>query len=281
MGKLHDQMLMEMELRNFSPKTIKAYLWNMKAYTRHFMKSPTEMGETEIKQYLHYLKVVKKVSYSNINIAYSALRFFYVDTLHREWQVEKIPRPKVGRKLPVVLSREALQKLFAATPNLKHRVILMTTYSAGLRVSEVAHLKITDIDSQRMQIRVEQGKGQKDRYTLLSKELLPELRDYYLQYKPTTWLFEGKGGNVPLSVGTIQKIFKTAKTNAGIHQPATVHTLRHCFATHLLEDGTDIFTLRELLGHKSIHTTLRYIHIQRDHIQKVVSPLDRMGRDGS
>jgi len=172
MGKLQHRMRMEMELRNFSPKTIKAYLWNMKAYTRHFMKSPDEMGEKEIKQYLHYLKVEKKVSYSNINIAYSALRFFYVDMLHREWHVEKIPRPKVGRKLPVVLSREALQKLFAVTANLKHRLILLTTYSAGLRVSEVAQLKITDIDSQRMQIRVKQGKGQKNRYTLLSKELL-------------------------------------------------------------------------------------------------------------
>ena len=211
MGQLRDQMKMELELKNYAPKTIIAYLGHMTAYTRLFKKSPAEMGETEIRQYLHYLKTVKQVSTSNINIAYWALRFFYVDTLHREWKVEKIPPPKKEKRLPVVLAPEEVKKLLEVVSNLKHRVMLMTAYSGGLRVNEVAHLKIEDIDSQRMTIRVEQGKGKKDRYTLLSQTLLANLRNYYQAYRPPKWLFPGSRANEPIDAGSIQRVFKHAK----------------------------------------------------------------------
>jgi site-specific recombinase XerD len=211
MGKLRDQMKMELELRNYAPKTIKAYLGHMKAYTRLFMKSPAEMGEEEVRQYLHHLKTVKKVSSSNINIAYWAMHFFYVKTLHRDWKVEKIPHPKTEKRLPVVLAQEEVKKLLEVVSNLKHRVMLMTAYSGGLRVSEVANLKVADIDSKRMLIRVEQGKGKKDRYTLLSQTLLENLRNYYKAHRPQKWLFPGSRPNEPIDAGSIQRVFKRAK----------------------------------------------------------------------
>jgi len=211
MGKLRDQMQMEMELRNYAAKTLKAYLGHMTAYTRLFMKSPAEMGVAEVRKYLHHLKTVKKVSSSNINIAYWALHFFYVKTLHREWNVEKIPHPKKEKRLPVVLAQEEVKKLLEAVSNLKHRVMLMTAYAGGLRVSEVANLKVTDIDSKRMLIRVEQGKGKKDRYTLLSQTLLDNLRNYYKAYRPQKWLFPGNQREEPIDAGSIQRVFKHAK----------------------------------------------------------------------
>ena len=211
MGKLREQMVEEMESRNFSPKTIKAYLGHMVAFTRFLRKSPAEMGEDEVRRYLQYLRKEKQVSWSNINIAYSALKFFYVQTLHREFPIKKIPRPTGEKKLPVVLSLCEAQAIFDVIANLKHRVILMTTYSGGFRVSEVAHLRVTDIDSKRMQIRVEQGKGKKDRYTLLSPALLEHLRTYWRYYHPTTWLFPGSHNDTPVGITTIQKVFKSAK----------------------------------------------------------------------
>lgn len=219
MGKLRDQMKMELELKNYAPKTITAYLGHMTAFTRLFMRSPAEMGEEEIRKYLHHLKTVKQVSTSNINIAYWALRFFYVDTLHREWNVEKIPHPKMEKKLPVVLAQEEVKKLLEAVSNLKHRVMLMTAYAGGLRVSEVARLKVTDIDSKRMLIRVEQGKGKKDRYTLLSQMLLENLRSYYTAYRPQKWLFPGSRPDEPIDAGSIQRVFKRAKKKPGSKSP--------------------------------------------------------------
>lgn len=276
MGALGRQMVMEMQLRNYSPKTIQAYTGHIAAYTRLFDKSPAELGDTEIRQYLHHLKIEKKVSSSNINIAYSGLKFFYTKVLDRSWQVDKIPRPKREKKLPVVFSHAEVEALLEAADNLKQRVILMTAYSAGLRIKETVHLKISDVDSDRMTIRVVQGKGRKDRYTLLSEILLVKLREYYLQYRPSSWLFPGKDPDKPLASESLRSIFCDAKTKAGIHKPATFHTLRHTFATHLLEAGVNLFTIKELLGHKSIHTTLIYLHIQRSHLAEVKSPLDQL-----
>jgi site-specific recombinase XerD len=215
MGRLQDEMVKAMELKNYSPRTIEAYVAHMKAFTRLFKKSPAEMGEEEVRQYLHYLRTVKKVSTSNINIAYSALKFFYVEVLHRDWHVEKIPRPKKEKRLPIVLAPSEIRRLLEATDNLKYRVILMTIYSAGLRISEAAHLKITDIDSKRMVIRVEQGKGKRDRYTLLSPALLESLRHYYKAYRPRIWLFEGQRPHQPLGVESIQRAFRDAKKKPG------------------------------------------------------------------
>jgi len=279
MGQLRDQMVMEMELRNYSKKTIEDYTRHIVWYTKYFGRSPAKLGEAEIKQYLHHLLVERELSWSYVNVSYSALQFLYKKTLNRSWNVKNIPRPKTGLKLPEILSDPELLRLFDATNNLKHRMMLMTTYSAGLRVSETARLKLSHIDSDRLQIRVEQSKGRKDRYTLLSAPLLPELRCYYRQYRPRTYLFEGKKAGTPLSTETIQKVFKGAKESAGIKKKATVHTLRHCFATHLMENGVDVITIRKLLGHRSLQTTLRYIRIRQEHIRTVVSPLDKLLED--
>jgi integrase/recombinase XerD len=211
MGKLRTQMLMEMRLRNYSPKTIKAYLWHADNFAKRFGKSPAEMGSEEIRQHLYWMLHEQKLSWSNANIAYSALKFLYVQTLHRNWDVAKIPRAKGGRRLPVVLSQKEVIKVLTTVPNLKHRVILTTIYSGGLRLNEALHLKISDIDSDRMQIRVEQGKGKKDRHTLLSERALVELRSYWRAYRPTLWLFPGKKPSAPLRPSSIQQAFQNAK----------------------------------------------------------------------
>ncbi len=211
MGALRDRMFANMRMRDFSPKTIKAYLWHVTEFTRYFGKSPDLLGEEEVRRYLLYLSDERKLSWSSVNVGYSALRFFYVNTLNRDWQVNKIPRPKGRRRLPVVLSHDELNRLFSVTSNLKHRVIFKTIYSAGLRLSEAANLKLYHIESDSMRVRVEQGKGKKDRYTLLSEQVLVELRDYWRRYRPTEWLFFGKEKRCPISVSTIQVAFKRAK----------------------------------------------------------------------
>ena len=187
--------------------------------------------------------------------------------------MKKIPRVKREKKLPIVLDREEVQKLFTVIRNLKHRCILMTTYSAGLRISETAHLKITDIDSKRMLVKV-RGKGAKERYTLLSKVALETLRDYWKYYRPKEWLFHGNLPSNPISASSIQRIFKKAKQQAGIIKIATPHTLRHSFATHLLEAGVDLHHVQLLLGHRSPKTTTIYLHVTRKDLARIVSPLD-------
>jgi integrase/recombinase XerD len=274
MGQLHHKMVMEMQLRNLSPNTIEDYTRQMVGYCKYFGRSPAELGDTEIKEYLHHLLVVRELSWSSVNVCYCALRFFYVKVMKYPWNVENIPRPKTGTILPEILSDNELIRLFNVLTNFKHRIILMTIYSAGLRVGEVTRLKPAHIDSDRMLIRVEQSKGRKDRYTLLSASLLPELRTYYQQFRPRTWLFEGRTPGKAITVETVQRIFKKAREAAGIRKKASVHTLRHCFATHLMENGTDIFRIKEFMGHRSIQTTLRYIHVRREYLRQAASPLD-------
>jgi integrase/recombinase XerD len=184
MGKLHDQMKRDLELKHYSPKTRSCYLASVKSFALHFHRSPAEMSDEEIRQYLHYLIEEKKASQAVISQTYSALKFFYETTLRRDWNGFRIPRSKMAKRLPVVLSQQEVEAIFSATRNLKHRAIFMTIYSAGLRVSEALHLKVSDIDSQRMAIRVEQGKGAKDRYTLLAQRTLEVLRDYWRAYRP-------------------------------------------------------------------------------------------------
>lgn len=211
MGELKEKMLMELELRNYSLRTIEAYISQMTQFTRHFGRSPAEMGEAEIRQFLHYLKKVRGASSSKINVAYCGLKFFYVKVLHRPWPLEKLPRPKTENRLPVVLSRAEVKALLAKVEELKHRVALMTIYSAGLRISEAVNLKISDIDSQRMLIRVEQGKGKKDRYSLLAETLLQTLRWYFKVYRPQTWLFPGKEAHQRIGTESLSRAFKAAK----------------------------------------------------------------------
>jgi site-specific recombinase XerD len=276
MGKLRGQMKMDLKLKGYSPKTQAAYLGYMKNFVRYFGRSPAKMGEKEIREYLYHLVTEKDLGDSSINSAYSALKFFYKTTLCRDWNVAKIPRRKTEKRLPVVLDGSEIKQLFAVTTNLKHRALLMTTYSAGLRVSETAHLKVSDVDSKRMQLRVAQGKGKKDRYALLSPVTLNLLRDYWRQYRPFSWLFPGRLPERPISTRSIQKVFEKAKRKAGIKKPATVHTLRHSFATHLLEAGTDIYHIQKLLGHTSPRTTAIYIHLRRQDLLNIVSPLDSL-----
>ncbi|MCC5910029.1 MAG: site-specific integrase [Clostridiaceae bacterium] len=276
MSELRKNMERDLQIKGYSTSTQDAYLKYVQAYAKYFNKSPDQLGVEEIKEYLHYLITVKKVSHSYVKTVYSALKFFYEVTLQREWSMKEIPRSKKPKKLPVVLSKPELNDLFNAVTNLKHRAILVTIYAAGLRISEAVNLKVSDIDSKNMQIRVVQGKGQKDRYTLLSSKNVEILRDYWKYHHPTDWLFPGNSMDKPISTRTIQKVFKTAKNKAGIKKEATVHTLRHSFATHLVEAGTSIYHIQQLMGHTSPKTTSVYIHISRKDILQVRSPFDSM-----
>ena len=279
MGKLRDQMEMDMKLRGLSPKTISCYLGCMKNIAIHFGKSPAELGEEEIRGYLHHLIEERKASQAVISQSYSALKFFFEKTLQKPWDFLKIPRSRQRKKLPGVLSNHEVESIFSATRNLKHRAILMTVYSAGLRVGEVTRLKVSDIDSERMMIRVNEGKGLKDRYTLLGKRNLEILRLYYKEYRPLEWLFPGKNPAEPLSISCVQRVFTASVLKAGIKKKASVHTLRHCFATHLLESGTDLYYIQRLLGHKSASTTSVYLHIAGKDLGKIKSPIDISGDD--
>lgn len=274
MSTLREKMSMDLQLKNYSSKTQQAYINHVKRYSEHYNQSPDNLGTNEIREYLHYLIMNKGVSSSYINLVYSALKFFYQTTLRREWDITEIPRMKRQKKLPVVLSTTEVQEIFKATTNLKYRAIFMTIYAAGLRISEASNLKISDIDSNNMQIRVIQGKGKKDRYTLLSTENLKNLREYFRLYRPVLWLFPGNPLDKPISDRSIQKMFKKSKEKAGIKKSATVHTLRHCFATHLIESGTSIYHIQKLMGHTNPKTTSIYIHLTRKDLLNVKSPLD-------
>lgn len=279
MGKLRDQMEMDMKLRGLSPRTISCYLACMKNIAMHFGKSPAELGDEEIRGYLHHLIEERKTSQAVISQSYSALKFFFEKTIQKPWDNMKIPRSRQRKKLPGVLSRQEVESIFSATSNLKHRAILMTVYSAGLRVGEVTRLKVSDIDSERMMIRVNEGKGLKDRYTLLGERNLEILRLYYKRYHPTEWLFPGRNPSEPVSVSCVQRVFKTSVQLAGIKKKASVHTLRHSFATHLLESGTDLYYIQRLLGHKSASTTSVYLHIAGKDLGRIKSPIDILGSD--
>ena len=274
MGRLYDQMKRDLELRNFSPHTRRTYLACVRRFALYFHRSPEELGDSEIREYLHYLIKERNVSQGAVTQAYGALKFFYETTLKRDWEGFRIPKGKMGRRLPIVLSQQEVEALFGAIKNLKHRAILMTIYSAGLRISEALHLKLSDIDSQRMTIRIEHGKGNKDRYTLLGKRNLDILREYWRKYHPKDWLFCNPSRKKPLSTNAVRRVFYKALRQAGIKKPAIVHTLRHSFATHLLEAGTDLYHIQHLLGHTNPKTTAVYLHLSRKELTKVTSPLD-------
>ena len=226
MGELKEKIKKDMELRNFSERTIESYLGWMKNYTLHYGKSPEELGDDDIRNYIYYLLKEKKSSQSSINQAYSALKFFYTKTLMQAWNGVSIPRSKVPKRLPTVLSQKEVQTIFSKTANLKHRAMLMVTYSGGLRVNETTHLKLADLDSQRMLIKV-RGKGNKDRYTLLGEKALNVVRTYWKVHHPTDYLFPSKSPDVPIDVSTPQRAFKKSLRLSGIRKKGSVHTLRH------------------------------------------------------
>jgi integrase/recombinase XerD len=273
MATLKQRMRDDLELRGLSPKTREAYLFRVTQFARYFNQLPDKLGEDKVKEYLLHL-VHGKVSYSVLTQTYSALRFIYETTLGCPWVVNRIPYPKTPKRLPSVLDKREVATIFSVCTNLKHRTILMLIYSAGLRISEAINLKPSDIDTARMTVLIRLGKGGKDRYSLLSKKALEVLK-MYLQYsKPSEWLFPGTNPTRPISPTSIQKVFQVMKDRAGITKQASVHTLRHSFATHLLEAGTDLHHVQLLLGHKSPATTTVYLHVSQKELVKIVSPLD-------
>ena len=274
MSTLREQMLAELQLKGLTPKTQKIYLREVSNYAKYFGKSPEELGEKELREYLLYLLNERKLAKGTYRFYYQGLKFLYKHTLKREEVVEKIHCPQGKKKLPVVLDLSEVKTLLSVMENLKHRAILTITYSAGLRISETARLKVTDIDSKRMMVRVQQGKGGKDRYTILSKTALECLRQYWRAYRPKDWLFEGQKEGTHVCLSSIRQIFVEAKERAGITKPASPHTLRHSFATHLIEAGTSLHHVQLLLGHRSPTTTTVYLHVSRMNLAQVTSPLD-------
>jgi integrase/recombinase XerD len=275
MEKLREQLLADLQLRGITPKIQKNYLREVNNLAKYFNRSPAELGEEELKEYMLYLMKERRLSQGTLRFYVAALKFLYRITLKREWMAEKIRYPKRKKKLPIVLDLSEVESLFAVTKNLKHKAILMITYSAGLRVSETAKLKLTDIDSKRMTVRINQGKGGKDRYSILSHTVLEHLRQYWRKYRPTEWLFDGTKKGEHLTTHSMQSMFYTAKKLAGIKKPASIHTLRHSFATHLIEAGTSLHHVQLLLGHRSPVTTTVYLHVSRLNLAQITSPLDK------
>ena len=276
MTPLRQRMLDDMRVRNFSPKTIQAYIDHIAKFAAYFGKSPELLGPEEIRRYQLHLVHERHVSWSTFNQAVCALRFLYHITLQKDWPISHIPFPKRERKLPVVLSPDEVLQFLNSITSLKYRAILMIAYAAGLRLSEVTHLRVTDIDSERMVIRVEQGKGRKDRYVMLSPVLLQILRRYWQAARPATWLFPSWKPDRPISHCAVQRACQRAARDAGLSKQVTVRMLRHCFATHLLETGTNIRTIQALLGHSSVSTTQRYTHISAGTVRATQSPLDHL-----
>jgi integrase/recombinase XerD len=274
MSELRQKMKMDMELKGYSSRTINNYTRIVSNFAKYYNKSPELLKEKEIREYLHYCIMERKLSEGTVNYINAGLKFFYTKTLNRYWNMDKITRIKEPRRLPSVLSPEEVKSIFDVTENLKHKAILMTIYSAGLRVSEVCNLKITDIDSKNMQILIREGKGKKDRYSLLSKANLEILREYWKKYHPTEYLFSGRYRTDAITPRSVQRVMEKSVIKAKITKNATVHTLRHSFATHLLDAGTDICYIQRLLGHTRITTTTIYLHLRRMDLLNIKSPLD-------
>ena len=275
MTSLRRRMTEDMQVRNLSPHTQASYVQQVSLFARHFNQSPEVLGPEEIRSYQVYLTNEKKLSPGSILIAVAALRFLYKVTLHKDWSLEEIiPAPKKPQKLPVVLSPEEVLQFLSCVHSIKHRTILTICYAAGLRISEAIGLKVADIDSKRMVIRVEQGKCQKDRYVMLSPKLLEVLRAWWPVEKPKQWLFPGDRVGSHITKDAVELACQKAHRRCGIPKPITPHSLRHCFATHLLESGTDVRTIQLLLGHRSLVTTARYLRIATTKLCSTKSPLD-------
>lgn len=274
MTPLRALMCDQMTLRHLSDRTKSLYVSAVANLAAFYHKSPDLLSEDQVQQYLLHLIEERQLSWSSCNVAVSAFRFFYREVLKQPETVFSIPPRKTRKTIPHILSVEEALRLITAPSNPKHRALLMTVYGAGLRVSEVVQLQNRHIISSRMQIRIEQGKGNKDRYTILPLRLLEELRSYWHLFRPAIWLFPGRDPSRPLARGAVQKIYYRAKELTGITRPGGIHILRHCFATHYLETGGDIFTLKRLLGHSSIASTTRYLHLLSADLPECSSPLD-------
>ena len=278
MTELRKRMIEDMGIRNLSSNTQKRYLRHVAGFAKYFGKSPEELGAAEIREYQIYLFRDRRLSSSTLNVAVCALKFLYRVCLGRDGVVERIHLSRREKRLPVVLSADEVAQFLSAVQSLKHKAILMTAYGAGLRVSEACQLKVGDIDSRRMAIRVDQGKGAKDRYVMLSPVLLDFLREYWKRYRPSHWLFSGRDKHEAISPTTVRQVCREVALASGLTKRVTPHILRHSFATHLLETDTDLRRIQVLLGHKSLASTARYTHVAIQNVQKTVSPLDYLPR---
>jgi len=275
MTPLRKRMTEDMQVRNLSPCTQTSYVQQVSLFARHFDKSPEELGPEDIRAYQVHLTNEKKLAPGSVLIAVAALRFLYKVSLKKNWTFEEvIPAPKKPQTLPIVLSPEEVLQFLGCVTNTKHHAILTTCYAAGLRISEAVRLTIPDIDSQRMVLRVEQGKGQKDRYVMLSPKLLEILRAWWRLEKPKQWLFPGDNPGQHISKDAVEQACQKARRRCSIPKPITPHSLRHAFAVHLLESGTDVRTIQLLLGHRSLATTARYLRIATTKVCSTSSPLD-------
>jgi integrase/recombinase XerD len=279
MTPLRQRMIEDLRIRGRSKNTIDSYVGAVARFARHFGRSPEQLGKEDVRRFQVHLAVERKVSTSTLNIYTSALRFLYTITLGKDWDIKTIPYAKTPQKVPTVLRQDEVLCLFAAIANLKQRVMAMTIYAAGLRISEVACLRLCDIDSARMLIHVRQGKGGKDRLVPLSKALLTPLREYYLAYRPEHWLFPGQDPQRHINARSIHRVLAKAG-RVSIGRSINPHVLRHSCATHLLEAGVNIRVVQGFLGHRRISTTDRYSHVTREQITATKSPLDLIAEAG-
>ncbi|MFC7632847.1 tyrosine-type recombinase/integrase [Paraburkholderia humisilvae] len=266
-------MIEDMRVRNLAANTQRTYLQQVSNFARYFGRSPELLGPEEVRAWQVHLIEVQRRSASTLVVATAALRFLYHITLKREWAVEELPIPQTPRKLPVILSQDEITCFLEAIRSVKHRTVLIAAYAAGLRISEATRLKVSDIDSQRMMLRVEQGKGRVDRYVMLSPRLLEVLRSYWC---PQYWLFPGRFPDQPVGADVVRQACHDARRRAGITKPITPHSLRHAFATHLLESGAHVRLIQLLMGHRSLATTARYLKVATSTICAATSPFDRL-----
>ena len=276
MTELRSRMDEAMVLRGFAPRTRESYLACVRALAKHYRKAPDALDGPQIQAYLLHLITEKKLAYASVNQAACAFRFLFCSVLRKPEMRLDIPMAKVPKRLPQILSRDEVTRLIDAGATLRARTLLAATYAAGLRVSEVCALKLTDIESapDRMSLKVRQGKGAQDRYTLLSPRLLAMLRQYWCDRRPHTWLFPNTSESAPIDMVTAQRMYGAARDAAGIAREGGIHTLRHAFATHLIEAGVGLHTVQRLLGHGHISTTMRYLHLARSHLTGTTSPLE-------
>ncbi len=277
MTSLRQRMLEDLRIRNYSPHTVRCYIRFVAEFAKHFNKPPDQLGSEEIRTWQLHLLNERRVKLSTYIQADCSLRFFYQNTLHRNVEIERIPLPRYEKKLPVILSKDEVKALLEAPRNLKHRAILATMYGAGLRVSEVASLKVSDLDRQRRVIWVRGGKGHKDRQVMLAEPLREVLAAYWRWKRPTDWLFPGRYPGTPIDRTSIFGACKKAASRAGITKSVHPHSLRHAFATHLLDEGVNLLVIQALLGHAHLKTTARYLHLSDTAIRSTRSPLETLG----
>jgi integrase/recombinase XerD len=277
MTALRQRMLEDLRIRNYAPTTVACYIRSVAEFAQHFNKPPDQLGPEEIRAWQLFLLNEKRVKLSTYIQAVCALRFFYQNTLHRRIEIDRIPLPRYEKKLPVILSKAEVKALLEAPKNLKHRAMLATMYGAGLRVSEVASLRMSDLDRERRVIWVRGGKGHKDRQVMLAEPLRDLLAAYWRWKRPTNWLFPGRNPDFPIATKSVFRACQKAAQKAGIRKPIHPHSLRHAFATHLLDEGVNLLVIQTLLGHAHLKTTARYLHLSDSVVRSTRSPLETLG----